>query len=132
MRSTPKRRPPASPRSGRISPRCRPRRSWSSRNRKITVLSGMWFEAARLAGFDVAAVIAVRHPQEVIASLAADRRTLAGALECLVAEIQSAGRESTRAAVPRVFVEYANLLDDWRREVKRISAALAIDLNTAG
>ena len=32
--------------------------------------------------------------------------------------------------LPRVFVEYANLLDDWRREVKRISAALAIDLNT--
>ncbi len=33
-------------------------------------------------------------------------------------------------AVPRVFVEYANLLEDWRREVKRISAALPIDLNT--
>ena len=32
--------------------------------------------------------------------------------------------------LPRVFVEYANLLDDWRREIKRISAALAIDLNT--
>ncbi len=32
-------------------------------------LSGMWFEAARVAGFDIAAVIAVRHPQEVIASL---------------------------------------------------------------
>ena len=29
-----------------------------------------------------------------------------------------------------MFVDYANLLDDWRREVKRISAALAIDLNT--
>jgi hypothetical protein len=29
-----------------------------------------------------------------------------------------------------VLVEYANLLDDWRREVKRISAALAIDLDT--
>jgi hypothetical protein len=28
----------------------------------------MWFEAARLAGFDVTTVIAVRHPQEVIAS----------------------------------------------------------------
>ena len=36
---------------------------------RITVLSGMWFEAARLAGFDIVAVIAVRHPQEVIASL---------------------------------------------------------------
>jgi hypothetical protein len=27
-----------------------------------------------------------------------------------------------------VFVEYANLLEDWRREVKRISTALQIDL----
>ena len=33
-------------------------------------------------------------------------------------------------ALPRVFVEYANLLDDWRREIKRMSTALAIDLNT--
>ena len=32
--------------------------------------------------------------------------------------------------LPRVFVDYANLLDDWRRGIKRISAALAIDLNT--
>ena len=30
----------------------------------------MWFEATRLAGFDIAIVIAVRHPKEVIASLA--------------------------------------------------------------
>jgi hypothetical protein len=96
---------------------------------QIAVLSGMWFEAARLAGFDVVAVIAVRHPQEVIASLAARHGfspELSGALwlkNSLLAE------RHTRA-LPRVFVEYANLLDDWRREVKRISAALAIDLNT--
>jgi hypothetical protein len=32
--------------------------------------------------------------------------------------------------LPRVFVEYANVLEDWRREVKRISTALGIDLNT--
>ena len=37
---------------------------------KMTALSGMWFDAARLAGFDIAVAIAVRHPQEVIASLA--------------------------------------------------------------
>ncbi len=37
---------------------------------KMTALIGMWFEGARQAGFDVAAVIAVRHPEEVIESLA--------------------------------------------------------------
>ena len=36
---------------------------------KMTALSGLWFEAARQAGFDVAAVIAVRHPAEVIGSV---------------------------------------------------------------
>ena len=40
---------------------------------RIKVLSGVSFEAARLAGFDIVAVIAVRHPQEVIASVAASR-----------------------------------------------------------
>ena len=96
----------------------------------IAMLSGVWFEAARLAGFDVAAVIAVRHPQEVIASLgkfgAGASPELSGALwlkYILLSERYTRG-------LPRVFVEYANLLDDWRREVKRISAALAIDLNT--
>lgn len=102
---------------------------------KMTALSGMWFEAARLAGFDIATVVAVRHPQEVIGSLAkrAGRQnyvqdspelTMAWWLRyTLLAERNTRG-------VPRVFVEYANLLEDWRREVKRISVALAIDLNT--
>ena len=96
---------------------------------RITALSGMWFEAAHLAGFDIVAAIALRHPQEVIASLSAsgDRASpeLSGALwlkYTLLAE------RHTRA-LPRVFIEYANLLDDWPREVKRISAALAIDLD---
>jgi len=102
---------------------------------QITALSGMWFEAARLAGFDIVAVIALRHPQEVIASFAAIAARapfghatpeLSSALwlkYTLLAERHTRG-------LPRVFVEYADLLDDWRREVKRISAALAIDLNT--
>jgi hypothetical protein len=93
---------------------------------QITLLSGMWFEAARLAGFDIVAVIAVRHPQEVTASANSISPELGSALWLkynLLAE------RHTRA-LPRVFVEYTNLLDDWRREIKRISAALAIDLNT--
>ena len=96
---------------------------------RITMLSGVWFEAARLAGFDIAAVIPVRHPQEAIASFAARNRAspeLSGALWLkynLLAERHTRG-------LPRVFVDYANLLDDWRREIKRISAALAIDLDS--
>ena len=42
---------------------------------RITALSCLWFEAAHLAGFSVAAVIAVRHPHEVAASAAKYVRT---------------------------------------------------------
>ncbi|OBJ10836.1 sulfotransferase family protein [Mycobacterium sp. 1465703.0] len=95
---------------------------------RITVLSDIWFEAARRTQHDVMAVIAVRHPQEVAASLAAHGRVspqLAGALwlkYSLLAE-----RQTRR--LPRVFVDYSNLLGNWRREITRISTMLAIDLN---
>jgi hypothetical protein len=97
---------------------------------QVTALSDMWFEAARLAGFNIATVTAVRHPQEVVASFGKRgtgfSKELSGALwlkYSLLAERNTRG-------LPRVFVEYASLLDDWRREVQRISAGLAIDLDT--
>lgn len=95
----------------------------------IVVLSSMWFEAARLAGFDTKAVIAVRHPQEVIASNAAAARTSPELTSALWLKNNLLAERHTRG-LPRVFVDYANFLDDWRREIKRISTALAIDLNT--
>ena len=101
---------------------------------KMTTLSGMWFEAARLAGFDIATVVAVRHPHEATASLV--RRASRQNYVHVSPELGSAWwlkytllAERDTRGVPRAFVEYANLLEDWRREVKRISAALAIDLN---
>ena len=96
---------------------------------RITTLSGIWFEAARLAGLDIAAVIAVRHPQEVIASLAARDRASPELTSALWLKYSLLAERHTRA-LPRVFVEYTNLLDNWRREMTRISTALAIDLNT--
>nr|BBX77305.1 hypothetical protein MFLOJ_10920 [Mycobacterium florentinum] len=96
---------------------------------RITTLSPLWFEAARRAGFEVAAVIAVRHPMEVVASVAATwqvSRQLSAALwlkYSLLAERYTRG-------LPRVFVDYADFVDNWRREVKRIATTLDIDLNT--
>lgn len=95
---------------------------------RISLLSGMWFEAARSAGFDVAAVIAVRHPQEVIGSVAAQIQASPEFSSALWLKATLLAERDTRG-MPRVFVEYANLLDDWRREVRRISEALAIDLD---
>ena len=101
---------------------------------KTTAVSGIWFEGARQAGFDVGAIIAMRHPSEIIGSLAqrASRQNYVEASPeltcawwlryCLVGERDTRG-------VPRVFVEFSNLLQDWRREVKRISTALGVDLD---
>ncbi len=95
---------------------------------RITALSDFWFEAAQELGLSIRIVVPVRHPEEVAASLAARDRTspeLSGAMWLkynLLAERQS-------RAHPRVFVEYASLLRDWRAEVGRISAALSLDLS---
>jgi hypothetical protein len=96
---------------------------------RITMLSDLWFEASRLAGFDVAAVIAVRHPQEVISSVAASWKISPELSSALWLKYNLLAERHTRE-VPRVFVEYTSLLEDWRREIKRISAALPIDLDT--
>jgi hypothetical protein len=95
---------------------------------RITALSEYWFEAVRELGLAMRIVIPVRHPQEVASSLAARDRAspeLSSALWLkynLLAERRSRG-------MPRVFVDYPRLLTDWRREVSRIAAALAIDLS---
>lgn len=96
---------------------------------RINLLSGMWFEAARLAGFDVATAIAVRHPTEVIASVAAQAAASSEFSSALWLKFNLLAEADTRD-VPRVFVGYTNLLEDWRREVKRISVALGVNLDT--
>lgn len=100
---------------------------------KTTTVSAIWFEAARQAGFDVAAVVAVRHPDEIIGSLEkrAHQQNYVDSspeLTCAWWLKYSLLAERDTRGVPRVFVEYTSLLEDWRRELKRISTALAIDL----
>ena len=96
---------------------------------QITLLSDVWFEAAHRAGFDIVTVIAVRHPQETIASWSSHARISPELANALWLKYNLLAERYTRG-LPRVFVEYGNVLDDWRRETKRISTALAIDLNT--
>jgi hypothetical protein len=96
---------------------------------RITLLSEVWFEAARQAGFDIAVVVAVRHPNEVVASLGVLKQATPELSAALWLKYTLLAERHTRG-LPRVFVDYANLLDDWRREIKRISAALEINLDT--
>jgi hypothetical protein len=97
---------------------------------KITVMSGLWFEAARQAGFDPVAVVAVRHPEESAKSISAVAGTSPEFGGALWLKYSLLAERATRG-LPRVFVEYANLMDDWRREIKRIAAALSVDLDTS-
>lgn len=96
---------------------------------RITTLSDLWFQAARLAGFDVASVIAVRHPQEVISSIAKSWHVSPALASALWLKCNILAERNTRGG-PRVFVDYANLLDDWRREMKRISTELGVQLDS--
>jgi hypothetical protein len=101
---------------------------------KTTTVSALWFEGARQAGFDVAAVVAVRNPEEIIGSLEkrANQQNYVDSspeLTCSWWLKYSLLAERDTRDVPRVFVEYSNLLADWRLEVKRIAAAVAIDLD---
>ena len=94
---------------------------------KITAMSGLWFEAARQAGFDPVAVIAVRNPEESAKSITADVGTSPEFGGALWLKYSLLAERATREP-PRVFVEYTNLMDNWRYEIKRIAAALLIDL----
>ena len=95
---------------------------------KITVMAGLWFEAARQAGFDPMAVIAVRHPEESAKSITAVAGTSPEFGGALWLKYSLLAERDTRD-LPRVFVEYRNLMDNWRHEIKRVAAALHVDLD---
>lgn len=96
---------------------------------RVSAIAEYWFEAARRTGYEPVVAIAIRHPGEVAASLTArDRATpqLGYVLWLkynLLAEVASRG-------LPRVFVSYASLLVDWRRERARVERALQLESGT--
>lgn len=95
---------------------------------RITALSEYWFEALREVGFSFGVVIPVRHPQEVVASLDVRDRASPELSSALWLKYNLLAERQSRGAA-RVFVDYLKLLTDWRSEISRISAALAIDLS---
>ncbi|MGE2721054.1 sulfotransferase family protein [Mycolicibacterium celeriflavum] len=95
---------------------------------QITPIAGMWFDAARIAGYDVGTVIAVRHPQEVIRSVTALMPVVEPELAAALYLKNSLLAERYTRGTPRAFVEYSYVLEDWRREVEKISAALDLTL----
>jgi hypothetical protein len=95
---------------------------------RITALAEFWFEAVRQAQLSMGVVVPVRHPEEVVASLAARDRATPELASALWLKYNLLAERQSRAA-GRVFVEYVNLLRDWRAEIFRISQALSVDLS---
>jgi hypothetical protein len=95
---------------------------------RIVALSDFWFEAAHRAGFITKIIIPVRHPEEVAASLAT-RDGLSAELSNVLWLKYNLLAERRSRHLSRVFVEYSELLNNWRRQIGRISEALSIDLS---
>lgn len=95
----------------------------------ISEVMELWLDAIHRSGFSAKIIVPIRHPQEVCASLARMYRInmsmeLGNAYwirRNLLAERHSRN-------FPRVFVEHASFMQDWRTQVSRVSKALSIDL----
>ena len=114
--------------------RCPPVSQLLIKDPRITPLFDFWLQAAQAQALRVKAIVAVRHPMEVAASLGewAARATIPASLELRQAMWLKYNLLSERCTrqVPRVFTEYSSLLEDWRGQVARISRALELDLPT--
>jgi hypothetical protein len=93
---------------------------------RVVTLSDFWFEAARRAGFAVKIVIPVRHPEAVAASWAT-RAGLSYELSSALWIKYNLLAERQSRHFPRVFVEYSELLNDWRKQTTRVAEALSIE-----
>jgi hypothetical protein len=94
---------------------------------RISGVASYWLESAREFGFDIGCAIAVRHYDDVAQSLAR-RDGLSNDLSSLLWLKYNLLSESASRSWPRIFVPYGGLIRDWRTQVRRISAALEIDV----
>ena len=96
---------------------------------RITALFDFWLQAARQAGFGVKVIVPIRHPQEVVASLAARVEAPVELWHALWLKYNLLAEVCSRP-LHRVFVEYSSLLGDWRLQVARVARSLDVTLET--
>src|SRR6201996_4604012 len=89
---------------------------------RVTVLMPFWRTVLTELGVGARCVIPVRHPLAVAGSLAR-RNGFAPEKSVLVWTAYMLAAEAYTRALPRAFVSYDGLLDDWRAEVAKIEAA---------
>lgn len=96
----------------------------------ITQLMEFWLEAAVREGFTTKAAIAIRHPDEVHRSFSAffsEKRISKELMNAFWIKLNLLAETQSRS-LKRVFVEYPNLLHDWRAEIARVAASLELEL----
>ncbi len=95
---------------------------------RISRLVPIWRRVCETLGVRPAWVIALRHPEEVAMSLARREGYPRDKSIRLWREYTLCAEHATRG-LPRVVVPYESLLADWRRQIRRVNAALGTDLN---
>ena len=98
---------------------------------RICRLVPLWRGVADRLGADLRIVLPYRDPAEVAASLARRDRTPADAAALAWLRHALDAERETRD-LPRVVVDYADLLCDWREEIGRVAAGLGIPFATSG
>lgn len=94
---------------------------------RISVLLPFWLAATERTKLSPRVVIPVRHPNEVASSLGAWKGLSNTHTAELWLKYNLLAERHTRH-LPRIFLSYARLLADWRRELTRISQALGLAL----
>jgi GT2 family glycosyltransferase/glycosyltransferase involved in cell wall biosynthesis len=95
--------------------------SWAVKDPRLSLFAPLWVEAAREAGQPLGAVVVVRHPLEVAASLASRDGIGEGRAMLLWLEYTAAAVAAAEG-LPNAVVGYDQLLDDWKAAVHRLQA----------
>jgi hypothetical protein len=93
----------------------------------INELTDFWFEAARREGFCIKVIIPLRSPQEYAASAAAFAGSSPVVASMVWLKLNLVAERKSRS-LPRVFLEYTNLVKDWRSETAKIARTLPLAL----
>ena len=94
---------------------------------RITALLPYWLTAAVEAGFSPKVIHIFRNPADVASSLAA-RDGMAFDRACALWQKYNLLGEHDARAVPRAFVGYEALIEDWERTIDRCAAEIGVDV----
>lgn len=95
---------------------------------RVSLLAPVWREALVAEGFKPVFVVMVRHPLEVARSITArDGAPLQASTLAWLSHVIALERDTRD--LPRVFVHYGDLLEDWRPVLDRIGRHLDLDLD---